>query len=193
MGVIPSIAEFFGGYTDNTTYTTYNGLRMSSNSFPRYYEDCEIGQTAALGSYTVTEEEITEFATKYDPQPFHTDKNEAKDSMFGGIIASGWQTAAICMRLFVDDVLEDMASAGGRGIDELRWYAPVRPGDVLSVQIEIIETLPLEDNPELGEVHVKLTGVNQNDELIISLTLLGMIERRESSRSKGVERSQEEE
>jgi acyl dehydratase len=145
-----------------------------------YFEDYVIGKTIEIGSYTVTKEEIIEFARQYDPQSFHIDENAARDSMFGGLIASGWHTAAICMRMLVDSYLSDATSGGGRGVDELRWYKPVRPGDVLSVNMEVVEKRPLEDVPELGEVHDKLTGLNQNDELLVSLVLIGMIKQRSS-------------
>lgn len=142
-----------------------------------YFEDLEVGTTDEFGEREITKEEIVAFAEQYDPQPFHVDEKAAGDSVFGGLVASGWHTAAVCMRLFVDGFLCDVESAGGRGVDELRWHRPVRPGDVLSLRTEITEKQPTE-NPERGNVHVKLTGVNQNDEAVVSWTLLGMIGRR---------------
>lgn len=143
-----------------------------------YYEDLEIGATDEFGEREVTKEEIIEFAERYDPQPFHTDEEAARESAFCGLVASGWHTAAVCMRLFVDGFLSDVASAGGSGVDELRWHSPVRPGDVLSLRAEITEKRPAE-NPRVGHVHAKLTGSNQHDETVISWTLLGLIGRRE--------------
>lgn len=156
---------------------------MSSEEPPnlRYFEDLEIGQTFESGSHTVTKEEIIEFAEQYDPQPFHVDENAAQKSAFEGLIASGWHTAAICMRMFVDRFLDNVASAGGRGVDELRWHTPVRPGDVLSFHVEIIEKRSSEDVPGLGHVHARLSGFNQDDEQVISWVLLGMIEQRKSA------------
>lgn len=153
---------------------------MSTEEPPRYYEDFEIGDTFEFGTRTLTQEEIVEFAEQYDPQPFHIDEQPAQDSVFGGLIASGWHTAAVCTGLFVDGLLKDMASAGGRGVDELRWHKPVRPGDVLSVQTELVEKHPSEVIPGVGEMHAKITGMNQNDEPVVSWTLLGMVERRET-------------
>src|SRR5690242_11639548 len=97
-----------------------------------YFEDMKPGDKMELGTYTVTREEILEFANKFDPQPFHINEDAAKKSMFGGLIASGWHTASICMRLYVDAILSKSMSLGSPGVDELRWKRPVRPGDVLT-------------------------------------------------------------
>jgi acyl dehydratase len=145
-----------------------------------HIEDLAVGETYEFGGRKVTKDEIVEFAERYDPQPFHVDEEAARDSMFGGLIASGWHTAAVCMRLFVDGFLADVESAGGSGVNDLRWQKPVRPDDVLSLRAEILTKRPAENAPELGHVNVKLTGVNQNDNIVISWVLLGMIKRRES-------------
>ncbi|WP_233261532.1 MaoC/PaaZ C-terminal domain-containing protein [Vitiosangium sp. GDMCC 1.1324] len=94
----------------------------------RYFEDFQVGQVLELGSYVVTREEILAFARQYDPQPFHVDEEAGRQSIYGSIIASGWQTAAICHRLLVRAVLEGSSSMGSPGLDELRWLRPVRPG-----------------------------------------------------------------
>lgn len=143
-----------------------------------YFEDIEVGETTEFGSRTVTKEEIVEFAEKYDPQPFHTDEKAAEGSMYGGLIASGWQTAALCMRLLVDGWAGERASLGARGIDELRWHRPVRPGDTLSIGIEVLEKRPSANAPKRGHVRTKLTGRNQDDEPVISWIGLGMVARR---------------
>lgn len=147
---------------------------------PTYYEEYEVGDTREFGERTVTKEEIIEFAEKYDPQPFHVDEEAAKESMFGGLIASGWHTAAVCMRLYVDNQMDD-ASQGARGVDELRWIRPLRPGDTLSVTTEIIDKYPDEDNSTIGYVDSKLTATNQRDEPVISWIGLGIIERKPDS------------
>ena len=151
---------------------------MQSSETVRYFDDCEVGQRFGAGSHTVTREEIVEFAERYDPQPFHVDEELAASSIFGELIASGWHTAAICTRLFVEGPLADVASAGGIGVDELRWHKPVTPGDELSVEGEIVETDPAEDLPGLGYVHTAITGVDQDGEPVVSWTLLGMVEQR---------------
>ncbi|MFC6769885.1 MaoC family dehydratase [Natrinema soli] len=145
----------------------------------RYYEDIEIGDTEEFGEYHVTKDEILEFAERYDPQPFHTDEDAAEDSAFGELVASGWHTASICMRMLVDGPIQDRASMGARGADELRWKQPVRPGDTLSLRTEIVDKRVSESDPERGYVDSLLEGVNQNGDVVISWIGLGMIARRD--------------
>jgi acyl dehydratase len=145
----------------------------------QYYEDMAVGDVAEHGSKTMTKAEIIEFATRYDPQPFHLDEEAAKETMFGGLAASGWHTAAVCMRLLVDGVLRDQASMGAAGVDELRWKRPVYPGDTISVRVEVLEKEPDPNDPTRGRVRSKLTGLNQDDEPVISWEGLGLVARRE--------------
>lgn len=149
---------------------------MTSTESVRYFEDCVVGETFEFGDYTVSKDEIIAFAEQFDPQPFHVDEDAADESMFGGLIASGWHTAAICQGLLVENLINDMASAGGRGVDELRWQRPVRPGDELSLRVEIIGKDPPEETRKPGEVDAKVTGYNQAEEPVISWIVLGMIE-----------------
>jgi acyl dehydratase len=145
----------------------------------RYFEDIEVGTTYELdGTYEVTEAEVLEFAEKYDPQPFHTDKEAAKDSIFGSLAASGWHTASICMRLLVDDFLDAETSMGARGIDELQWKQPVYPGDTLHADVEVLEKRESESRPEMGHVRSKLTGYNDDGEAVIEWKADGMFRRR---------------
>ena len=146
---------------------------------PRYYEDLEAGDTYALESrYEVDREEITAFAEQYDPQPFHLEEAAAADSVFGGLVASGWHTAAMCMRLVVDDFLDPETSMGASGVKDLEWIEPVRPGDTLRVEIEVLETRHSESRPEMGHVRMKLTGYNQHDDAVIEWVSDGMVRRR---------------
>ena len=146
---------------------------------PRYYEDLEAGDTYALeGRYEVDREEITAFAEQYDPQPFHLEEAAAADSVFGGLIASGWHTAAMSMRLVVDDFLDPETSMGASGVENLEWIEPVRPGDTLRVEIEVLETRLSENRPEMGHVRMKLTGYNQHDDAVIEWVSDGMVRRR---------------
>lgn len=145
----------------------------------QYYEDIEVGDTREYGEYEVTKAEILEFAEQYDPQPFHTDEEAAAESAFGELVASGWHTASICMRLLVEGPLHDQASMGARGVDELRWREPVRPGDTLSIRTEIVDKRVSESDPRRGYVDSRLEGVNQDDEVVISWIAHGMIARRE--------------
>ena len=144
----------------------------------RYFEDFEIGDVYEPdGRYEVTEAEVVEFAEQYDPQPFHLDEGAAEASLFGSLSASGWHTAAMCMRLLVDGVLDE-ASMGARGIDELRWNRPVHPGDTLRIEVEVLDKRPSESRPEMGHVRTALTGYNQDDESVIEWVALGMFRRR---------------
>jgi acyl dehydratase len=133
----------------------------------RYLEDFEPGQVHEAGSALIERDEIVEFARRYDPQPFHLDDAAADASIFKGMTASGWFTAAITMRLTVNSGV--MAAIGiiGIGIDELRWPRPVRPGDTLRVTLEVVDVKPSERGPR-GIVSVRLTTRNQNDELVLS-------------------------
>lgn len=146
----------------------------------RYFEDIEVGESYEHGSVSVTEADIIAFAEQYDPQPYHTDPEAAEATAFDGLAASGWHTAALCMRLLVD-VLEEMnvAAAGARGVDELRWIKPVRPGDTLSIEVEVADKYPDEDDPAIGHADIDLTGYNQDGDAVISWIGLGMFERRD--------------
>ena len=144
----------------------------------RYYEDIDVGETNEFGEYHVTKDEILEFAERYDPQPFHTDEDAAEESAFGELVASGWHTAAICMRMLADGPIEGRASMGARGVDELRWKRPVKPGDTLSIRTEVIDKRASESDPKRGYVDSQLEGINQNGDVVISWIGLGMIERR---------------
>lgn len=144
---------------------------------PRYFEDIDVGERHAFGSRTVTEEAIIDFATRFDPQPIHLDASAAEASAFGGLIASGWHTAAECMRMLVDN-LADEAWAGAKGVDELRWIEPVRPGDTLSLEVEVVDKDADGAPAGLGLVEILLTGRNQRDDPVISWLGLALFERR---------------
>lgn len=142
-----------------------------------HFEDIEIGETDEFGSYTVEREGIVEFAERYDPQPIHTDEAAARDSFFGELIASGWYTAAITMRLLVDHSLAESAAIGGLGVDELRWPTPVRPGDTLSVRTEVVDTEARDE--ETGLVRVAVTTENDAGEVVMSMVSRVLYERRD--------------
>jgi acyl dehydratase len=144
----------------------------------QYFEDFRPGQTVELGSRTVTEEEIVAFARQWDPQPFHTDAEAARDSVFGGLIASGWHTGAMWMRLYVDSLLCGSASQGSTGVEELRWLAPVRPGDTLTGRLEVLEAVPSERRPDRGTVRIRAEMVNQDGVTVMSMTSRGHFGRR---------------
>ena len=142
-----------------------------------FYEDLEVGETREFGSEEVTEAEIVEFAERYDPQPFHVDREAAADSIFGGVVASGWHTAAMCMRLLVEHYLSGTKTIGAIGVDELRWPTAVRPGDTLRVRTEVGEKEPW--RPGIGLVHSETTVFNDADETVMTMTGLVLLERRD--------------
>ena len=142
-----------------------------------YFEDFAAGQVYELGSRTVTEDEIVDFARQWDPQPFHVDAEAAKQSVFGGLIASGWQTGAIWMRMYVDAVLGS-AARGSPGIEELRWLAPVRPGDTLSGRLTVLEATPSATKPDRGTIRIRGEMVNQDGVTVMAMTSRGHFGRR---------------
>lgn len=146
----------------------------------RYWEDFGVGDVTELGPVTVTAEEIVEFASRYDPQPFHLDEEAGKASPFGGLIASGWHTTAVFMGMFVRAVLLDSASLGSPGVDEIRWRAPVRPGDTLTGRTTITDVQPSSTNPGRGTVFTTNEVFNQDGVLVLSLKARGFFARRPS-------------
>jgi acyl dehydratase len=134
----------------------------------RYFEDYVAGSIYEFGAAMVEEREILEFALRYDPQIFHTDREAAVATQFGGIVASGWHTAAMAMRLLVDNYLPRGASFGSPGVDELRWHKPVRPGDVLSVRVTIAGARRSESKPDRGIIRSFVEVLNQKREVVTS-------------------------
>jgi acyl dehydratase len=134
-----------------------------------YFEDFRVGDAFDLGNTSVTEEEIVAFAQNYDPQPFHVSPELAQKSPFGGLIASGLQTMALFMRLFVDVILNNAISLASPGADEIRWLKPVYPGDVLNARLTVVESTPSKSRPEMGIVRFKWEMLNQADERVLTL------------------------
>jgi len=147
----------------------------------RHWEDFQVGEVVEVGPVTVTEEEIVEFATRFDPQPFHIDPEAAKQSMFGGLIASGWHTIALFMGMFVRGVLLDSASLGSPGVDEIRWTAPVRPGDTLVGRSTVSDVQPSSTDPRRGTVLTTNEVFNQDGVLVMSFKARGFFARRASA------------
>lgn len=143
----------------------------------RYVEDLDVGETVDCGSVDVTETEMVEFASRYDPQPIHLDPEQASESMFGDLIASGWLTCTLAMRLFVLGYVDDVAALGGSGMDEIRWRAPVYAGDTLSVTAELVEKTGA-GRPKHETVRIALTGTNQDDTVVLTMDALVIVERR---------------
>ena len=143
-----------------------------------YLEDFSTGQRFELGGRSLDEAAILEFAREYDPQPFHIDHEAARASIYGGLIASGWHTMSIFMRLCVDGLLARTYSMGSPGVDTVRWPAPVRPGDTLSASLIVTEVRPSLSKPERGFVRNTGTMVNQRGEIVLSFEATLMVRRR---------------
>lgn len=144
----------------------------------KYWEDFKVGESTELGSHSITEAEILAFARKYDPQPFHTDPEAARRSIFGGLIASGWHTGAMFIRMVVEHMTPVHATSGAMGFDDLKWLKPVRPGDVLSVESEIREKIESRSRPDRGTVKIESRIENQRGEVVMSLVSLVIYLRR---------------
>ena len=144
----------------------------------KYWEDFKVGESTDLGSHSMTEAEILAFARKYDPQPFHTDPEAARRSIFGGLIASGWHTCAVMMRLSVEaNRREEAAATGSPGLDSCRWLKPVRPGDTLNGRTEVLETWPSKSK-QIGFVRRRVEMVNQQGEAVVAIVGITMYRRR---------------
>jgi acyl dehydratase len=151
---------------------------MTSPLEDRWFADYRPGAVYEYGYVTVSEDELLEFAHKYDPQPIHIDPVYAKTGQFGGLIASGWHTSALMMRLLADNYLSKVASLASPGVDELRWPNPVRPGDVLRLRVEVVEARESRSKPDRGVVRTKVEMLNQNDEVVLSLVAVNMVAKR---------------
>ena len=143
-----------------------------------YFEDFVPGRVFELGTIEVSAGEIVGFATRYDPQPFHIDPEAAEQSPFGGLIASGWHTCALYMRLLYDGLLHDSSSQGSPGMDELRWLAPVRPGDRLTATSVVEEASPSSTKPNRGTVILRSEMVNQDGVVVLQMRGRGLYGRR---------------
>jgi len=143
-----------------------------------YWEDLQPGEIQEIGSHRFTEEEIIAFGRQFDPQPFHTDPEAAKSSFFKGLIASGWHTCAIAMRLMVDKYVARSASLGSPGLDNIRWLAPVRAGDTVTYRRRITAARPSESRPGVGLVHTRWEALNQRGEAVMTMEGWGMFRRR---------------
>lgn len=166
-----------------------SGLRRQTVPVPsdipcpqRWFDDFEAGERFTFGATTIDEAEIIEFGRKFDPQPFHIDPEAARETIFGGLIASGWHTGSIVMRLLNDEFLGP-ASMGSPGLDELRWLAPVRPGDRLTLVAEVLEVRPSRSKPDRGIVKMAHELVNQDGTTVVRSVANMMIARHPSEQS----------
>lgn len=144
-----------------------------------YFEDLEIGKQTIFGDYEVTRDEVIEFATRYDPQPFHLDDEAAAKTHFGRIAASGWHTAAMTMAVIVRAITKQkQAGLGSPGVDELRWLKPVYPGDRITVSGTILEKTPSRSKPDIGSFRTQTVVTNQHGEDVMRFTSIVLIRRR---------------
>lgn len=142
----------------------------------QYFEDIEVGSTQRFGHYPVTREEVTAFAAKYDPQPFHLSDEAAAATHFGRLSASGWHTCAMTMAMLVENLkAHRQAGLGSPGIDELRWLKPVYPGDTLRCESEVLEKRRSASRPEMGIFKSRLTVFNQDDVAVMTMVSNGLI------------------
>ena len=160
-------------------------MRKSTFHVPvenRYFEDYLVGSVHEFGSIAVKQDEVIALAKRFDPQVFHTDPESAKKTIFNGLIASGWHTAGLMMRLFADHFLSKVASLGSPGVDELRWNKPVRPGDELSVHVTVLEARRSRSKPDRGIVHSLIEVMNQNRDVVMSMKAVNIFFCRQRSR-----------
>jgi acyl dehydratase len=143
-----------------------------------YFEDFYAGQEIDLGQRTVSEEEIVAFATQFDPQPFHVDRAAAEASIYGGVIASGWHTCSMMMRMVVDGMMNASSSMGSPGLENVRWLLPVRAGDTLSVRYLTQQVKASHSKPDRGVVWSKWIATNQRGEQVCTIEGMGMFGRR---------------
>jgi acyl dehydratase len=140
---------------------------MMPQAAPLYFEDLAVGQTFGSGNVTVERDRLKAFAAEFDPQPFHLDEQVAGASTFGDLVASGWHTAALTMRLLVEGDLRIAGGLVGAGVEDLRWPRPVRPGDTLRVQSEVLEVRPSSSKPDRGVARVRSTTLNQDGQPVM--------------------------
>jgi acyl dehydratase len=145
----------------------------------RYFEDFRVGEIVELGSRGISEADIIRFASEFDPQSFHVDPVRARDSAFGGLVASGWHTIALYMRLLVDGFVVTVAnSMGSPGVDKIEWLKPVRPGDTLSGRLTILEMIPSKSRPDRGTLKTLGEMINQHGETVMTTRGVGFFGRR---------------
>ena len=153
----------------------------------RYLDDFTVGQTFGSGRIVVEKEDIKAFAARFDPQPFHLDEDAAHDTIFGGFAASGWHTAAMTMRLLVDSEIKPAGGIVGAGFDEFRWSRPVRPGDELRLESEVLDVRPSQSRPHQGLIKMRTTTLNQVDEPVQVMIANLVVLRRPGSSASAIQ------
>ena len=149
-----------------------------------YFEDFIVGSITEIPGPTFTKESIFEYARRYDPQSFHVDEEAAKHSIYGGLLASGWQTVSLCMRMVCDAYLLDSASMGSPGVKEIRWTKPVRAGDTITLRLTVLEAKPSSSKPDRGTVLHRWEVFNQHRALVMHMEGYGMFQRRSAAEGR---------
>jgi acyl dehydratase len=137
-----------------------------------------MGDKREVGTRTITKQEIVDFARQFDPQSFHVDEEAARSGPFGQLVASGWHTASLCMRMLVDGLIRETATLGSPGVDELRWLKPVVPGDRLTLHAEVVDVRPSRSKPDRGSITLAYTLYNQAGDRVLTMKGLGILKRR---------------
>jgi acyl dehydratase len=154
-------------------------MSSQAKTYKYYWEDFPAGSVREFGGITLTAEEIMDFARQFDPQPFHLSEEAGKNSLFGGLCASGWHTCALAMRMMCDAYLLESASLGSPGLENIRWLKPVRPGDTLHVRSVVLEARPMDSKPHVGLLRTRWEMINQNNEEVMQMEGYGMFRRRD--------------
>ena len=158
-------------------------MRTPAKTFKYYWEDFPVGKIREFGGVTLSAEEIVAFARQFDPQPFHLSEEGGKHSLFGGLVASGWHTCALAMRMMCDAYLLETASLGSPGLENIRWLKPVRPGDTLHVRTVVLEARPMDSKPHVGLVRTRWEMLNQHNEEVMQMEGYGMFLRRDVTKA----------
>ena len=160
-------------------------MSAPAKQFKYYWEDFPVGKVHEFGDKTLSAEEIIDFARQFDPQPFHLSAEVGPNSVFGGLIASGWHTCALAMRMMCEAYLLEAASLGSPGMENIRWLKPVRPGDSLHLRSVVLEARPLASKPHVGLVRTRWELLNQNNEEVLQMEGYGMFLRRDATPAPG--------
>ena len=158
-------------------------MSTTAKQFKYYWEDFPVGKVREFGGVTLTADAIIDFARQFDPQPFHLSEEAGKHSLFGGLVASGWHTGALAMRMMCDEYLLETASLGSPGLENSRWLKPVRPGDTLRLRTVVLEARTLDSKPHVGLVRMRWEMLNQNNEEVMQMEGYGMFQRRDIARA----------
>lgn len=159
---------------------TSTSLNFNGKKFDIYWEDFKVGQVKEFGSKTLSQDEIVEFAKKFDPQRFHVSPHEAQETIFKGIIASGWHTCSLMMKMMCDEYLLRSSSLGSPGLENIRWIKPVRPGDTLRMRTTVLGSRSMESKPHIGLIHTLWECLNQKDEVVTAMDGWGMFLKRDN-------------